>query len=307
MIIDEHLVVFILAVVVIVGIKSNSEIDYHVFDRVNTFIGTHVAHNIPIPFLGAIFEWVSASFLNIVSYNMGAAKLIDRLYNSLPNWGRSRFNIVLFYLEIVVVTILFLTLFVMMRSMVAIVANATNRNDSNSAITIDRKLHIVILVFGVILLTIYALVVRFLHKKESETDKHDGSETERKFSNLLQNILIAIFLYFVFTFVVKMFTDKSDAVDSVTPSNELYLSGDYARILDILKDVTPIFGVLYSIGIFSITFQSLFSAYHTSVGGNGFIVGNVSEKQNAKIQQFCGQMFIVIALLENTSIYLKKS
>lgn len=303
MVIQECFIIFLWALIVLMGIKSEY-IDYNVFDRIRNFFSMHVFHHIPIPFIGVLFEWIGSMIFGTLSYNMRLAKFFHNLYGKLPNRLQSWYNIIAMYFELIMICVLFMLMFVLLNSSVSVMMN------SNHDVA-QRKLHMVIVLLASILIALYSVVTYGITKLEKKMEKNTEEENHRQSSITINTWVVVIFGFLFFNVVSKLLSKNVEKntmsetdIDSIKRTVMSFTNvdlGDYGKIIKMLIDLILVLKVLQFIGIFTFNFQMFFTGYYTGMNNKSRFGTNVDKDLHKKVLNFTCWMYIIIV-----SIYMLK-
>ena len=275
-VVKEYAVLYVLSAVFVLSTHISKSVNYGMMNRIDDFFASHVTPYIPFPFIGGFVNTGVSMFVSLYSNALkNGGEAINDVYNLMPSTIRSMYNLSFHYAEVVAVLIVLTLLYVYMFSAISFVTNVYN-DDPN------RVLYIVVGLLVYIMALLYALFIKIVKEWVDLTEK------DNKFVHIVNYVIIGVIALFVMMILNVAYNYRTELKDisklsmmaKMAASSKLVgltERSEFAKILSIFKDFSPLIPMVIVQGVLTIVLQGVFAAYQLFVTG-GFGIDAQREK-----------------------------
>lgn len=188
--------IYTIVVMVIAFLKLNDTNIYSFYTQFVDFNDQHVVTSIVIPVLQMIYQVVSSFFLQIISYNISFANIMDKVYSNITETQRTWYSVILYSFELFVYFSVIACYVLLFSYILKIVSNV---NSENEIINEENKKTIFVICGLLAFLIVHAVLSTRVNRKYDQKQQELAKKMITFINLLLYVLVVLIALRFVMT------------------------------------------------------------------------------------------------------------
>lgn len=244
--------IYTIVVMVIAFLKLNDTNIYSFYTQFVDFNDQHVVTSIVIPVLQMIYQVVSSFFLQIISYNLSFANIMDKVYSNITETQRTWYSVILYSFELFVYISVIASYVMLFSYILKIISNV---NSENKIINEENKKTILVICGLLAFLIVHAMLSTRVNMKYDQKPK----ELVKKMIVFVNMILYVLVVLVALRFVMTSQRDKTVMEEGMVSN--------------------PLVNIVKKHVILTIVLQVLFTIFHT------IKVGTSNENYNTSIKK----------------------
>lgn len=188
--------IYTIVVIVIAFLKLNDTNIYSFYTQFVYFNDQHVVTSIVIPVLQMIYQVLSNFFLQIISYNISFANIMDKVYSNITETQRTWYSVILYSFELFVYVSV-ITCYVLLFSYILKIISKVNKE--NKIINEGRK-KTIFAIFGLLaFLIVHAVLSTRVNRKYDQKPQELVKKMILFVNVILYVLVVLVALRFVMT------------------------------------------------------------------------------------------------------------